>query len=340
MPLFCWFCTKAHLFLPADLASVECLASTLGLSNLHQLDVSKHLADGPRQTLNNGVCWVGPTSLPSPTVAAAAILHRMAHRRGGAAAPLLPIDGVAVVLCFLPHHVEAAAEVLALYLHLYCMLDAKDAVSAAGTALRCAAPSLTVIDERLEELAACAMGWLQRVVLTWRYGGGRVEAAGDAVGGWNRPVAMLFNVQQRAWRLQLWGLPPGTYACKYLVDGQWCVDVAAPMEVDAWGNRNNVVVVTGCLGTDAATEAAEDGDGMAALPAAAVAAAAEVAQAPLVVSEDAAAAASSAQVEEPARPAQVSMESAERLQLARFGAAVLALYTKSATIKRAARRRV
>lgn len=39
----------------------------------------------------------------------------------------------------------------------------------------------------------------------------------------------------------LQGLAPGTYRCKFIVDGRWCVDMAAPTENDGRGNVNNVI---------------------------------------------------------------------------------------------------
>jgi hypothetical protein len=321
-----------------DLGAVEFLGSQLALARLQQLEVGRRPAS-VRRGLSDDVCWVGPTPLPSPAVAAAAALHRMAHRRGGGAARLAPAEGAAVVLCYHPAQAEAASEVLALYLHMYCFMDAKEAGAAAGAALRCAPPPPAAVDTRVEELAACALGWLQRVILHWRYAGGRVEAAGDAVGGWNRQVPLGFNVQHRAWRVQLWGLPPGMYAYKFLVDGQWCVDMGAPSQVDAWGNRNNVVLVPGCAGGDPVAEAADDGDGMAAVPYVASSSSSsssydsdsdvDVAVMPFEQGQGAARARA---VELPATPK-------ERLRMARFGAALLALYTKSATTRRAAIRR-
>lgn len=39
------------------------------------------------------------------------------------------------------------------------------------------------------------------------------------------------------------GLRPGFYPCKFIVDGRWCIDMAAPVENDSRGNANNVIVV-------------------------------------------------------------------------------------------------
>jgi hypothetical protein len=120
------------------------------------------------------------------------------------------------------------------------------------------------------------------------------------------------------------GLPPGAYEFKYIVDGQWCIDMSWPTEIDMWGNSNNVIVVPGCAPAmdDAATEAADAADGMAASPA----------------FDDGPPAIEMEPVLQPPpqRPgAPIPYVSPrERQSMARFGAAILALYTKQATVRR------
>jgi Glycogen recognition site of AMP-activated protein kinase len=262
-----------------DKDAAEFLASQLALSRLQVVDLPHIMLSnacagnkGPWK-LASDIAWVGSKNFPSPAVTTAATLHRIAHRCGGAASPPLAVGGTAAVLSYRPEDVSIAAEGLAVYLHLYCNLRAKDAAAAAGAALQCPAPALTVLESAVEELAACGKGWLQRVSLEWHYAGGSVEVAGDVIGGWDRTASLVFNVRHRKWRLQLWGLPPGLYDFKFIVDSHWCIDVAAPSRVDSYGNANNVCMVerySDGLVSEAVQIATDAADGMAAYPATAL----------------------------------------------------------------------
>jgi hypothetical protein len=256
--------------------AAEFLASQLALSRLQIVDLP-HIMLSSACSESNGpwklapdIAWVGAKQFPSPAVTAAATLHRIAHRCGGSASPPLPTGGTAAVLTYRPEDVSIAAQGLAVYLHLFCNLRAKDAVAAAGTALQCPAPALSVLESAVEELSACGKGWLQRVSLEWHYAGGAVEIAGDVIGGWDCTAALAFNVRHRKWKLQLWGLSPGLYDFKFIVDSHWCIDVAAPSRVDTYGNSNNVVLVETLLEGVAVSEAvqiaSDAADGMAAYP--------------------------------------------------------------------------
>jgi len=266
------FASPGHL----DKDAAEFLASQLALSRLQVVDVPHIMlssacftSKGPRK-LASDIAWVGSNIFPSPAVTIAATLHRVAHRCGGAASPPLPVGGTAAVLAYRPEDVSIAAEGLAVYLHLYCNLRARHAAAAAGAALHCPAPPLTVLESAVEELAACGKGWLQRVTLEWHYAGGSVEIAGDVIGGWDCTASLAYNVRHRKWRLQLWGLPPGLYDFKFIVDNHWCIDVAAASRVDSYGNSNNVCMVEtyshGVL-SEAVQLATDASDGMAAYPA-------------------------------------------------------------------------
>ncbi len=253
----------------------EYLASQLALSRLQIVDLphimlaSACSASKSHWKLAPDIAWVGAQSFPSPAVTAAATLHRIAHRCGGAANPPPLVGGTTAVLTYRPEDVSVAADALAVYFHLYCNLRAKDAVSAAGAALQCPAPALSILESAVEELAACGRGWLQRVSLEWHYAGGSVEIAGDVIGGWDCTASLAFNVRHRKWKLQLWGLPPGLYDFKFIVDGHWCIDVAAPSRVDSYGNSNNVVLVETYVDgqvSEAVQIATDDADGMAAYP--------------------------------------------------------------------------
>lgn len=246
---------------------MEYIASQLALSRVHLLDFSRLLGSvGPSipWLLGDGIAWVGATPLPSPTIATAAALHRLSHRCGGVLSPPPGIGGSAVLLSYRQEEKEKVAEALAIYFHLYGGMEAKDAASAAGDTLRCPAPLLSVLDAGVQEMACCGKGWLQRVVLEWHYAGGRVEATGNAVGGWDRFVPLTFDVRYRKWKVQVWGLAPGVSTYKFIVDGRWCSDVAAPSQIDAFGNTNNVVVVPGCAASRAGLAEMDAGDGMAA----------------------------------------------------------------------------
>ncbi|KAH7622488.1 hypothetical protein NADE_005073 [Nannochloris sp. 'desiccata'] len=265
------FASPGHL----EKDAAEFLASQLALSRLQVIDLPHIMLSSACSTskgpwkLASDIAWVGSKNFPSPAVTAAATLHRVAHRCGGAASPPLPTGGTAAVLTYRPEDVSIAAESLAVYLHLYCNIKAKDAAAAAGAALQCPAPALTVLESAVEELAACGKGWLQRVSLEWHYAGGSVEVAGDVIGGWDCTASLAFNVRHRKWRLQLWGLPPGLYDFKFIVDNHWCIDVAAPSRVDSYGNSNNVCMVetySDAVLSEAVQIATDAADGMAAYP--------------------------------------------------------------------------
>jgi hypothetical protein len=131
-------------------------------------------------------------------------------------------------------------------------------------------------------------------------------------------------------------MSPGSYAYKFIVDGyDWCIDLASPTEVDIWGNQNNVVVVAGPDDDPPhESDSAEAGAG-------AVAPADTAASGPLSLGEHTGAGGSVGPpvlAKRPERkdpgPAAVLPTETDLLRLARFGARVLALYTKSVVRKK------
>jgi hypothetical protein len=246
--------------------AAEYLAAQLCINSLHVVDYSKiaqhrHQSErGPPWLVFDDVAWVGPTAFPSPIASTAALLHRLAHR-----ANQHQCGTHVVSLSYQPQHADEVCKALALYLHLYCGLSPRSAAISAGEAFDLDPPPQSALDAGIEEMAALGLGWLQRVILEWKYSGGCVEAAGDAVGGWDRVVPLSFNIRRRKWRIQLWGLPPGVYSYKFIVDGRWCIDVAAPSQTDVWGNPNNVCAALGCAGEDEVNEIVAASDGMAAI---------------------------------------------------------------------------
>jgi hypothetical protein len=317
-----------------DLPAVEAVASRLALARLATVDVLRAGGGARGGPLRDSVRWAGAAPLPSPPLAAAAAIHRAARRRGGALAREPRLDGAATALCYGPAAAPAAAAALAAYLHLFGGADAREAARAAGAALRAPPPPPEALDALVEEAAAAAAGWLGRAELRWRYGGGAVAVVGDVVGSWDEraEAPLAFDVGRREWRLQLWGLPPGAHAYKFRVDGRWCVDIGAPCVTDEWGNANNVAVVpppwaaaAAGAADAAAAAAAEEGDGMAG----GAAAAAEEDEGVLLVGPDGEVAAAAAPAPAPPDPAQ-------RLRLARLGAAVLALYSRTSLTRKAA----
>lgn len=360
-----------------DKASVEYIASELALSRLQIIDLPRTMLysacsglEGPWK-LADEVAWVGSRCIPSPAVSAAASLHRLAHRCGGATKILPQHGGTAAVLTYRPQDVQVAAEVLAIYFHLYCGVDARNAVSAAGAALHCPAPPQAALESAVEEMAACGKGWLERVVLEWSYTGGSVELAGEVVGGWDRTAPLSFNVARRKWRLQLWGLPPGAYAFKFIVDGQWCIDMAGPSQMDTFGNINNVCLVPACSRDGhvggVAKRVVDAADGMAAFPglvggglggdnvtfssnsttseeggiddASSAGAPPQVQLYPLPLDSTLSSDTGAKESDSDDEGTFEEMTAEERLRSARFGAAILAYYTKSMPVRRAHNRR-
>eukprot|EP00887_Chlorella_sp_A99_P007796 scaffold20.g7796.t1 len=225
-----------------DERAAEHLASCHRLHSLAVLDLARQRLAWPPP----GVHWpVGAPGVGAAAAAAAALRGMAAHQGKARAAAMQSADGHAVLLSAAPEQGALAAEALALFFHLYCCMGLEEAAQAAGQAVPAGGPPpLPALRVQVRELAVAFRGWTQRVTLAWAYDAGHVDVVGDAAGSWDARVPLKFNATRREWRLQLWGLPPGrSYKYKYIVDGAWCVDTAAPTETDRWGNVNNIVAV-------------------------------------------------------------------------------------------------
>lgn len=241
-----------------DLKGLEYISSHLALEKVYLLNVSKLIVAASESRLcalqqqqqqPKDYAWIGDSQFPNPVLSSAAGIHRMFHKVGRATLtpgkPLPDTDGRAVIIAFNPEDKAVAHAAIALWLWLYGGLEKKEAVAAIATST--GSGSVSTLDVSMEsavDAAVLAMdGYLHRVRIAWPHAGRSVDAAGDAVGGWDCRLPLSFSVAKKEWRLKLWGLPPGQHAFKFLVDGVWCVDTAQPTEIDAWGNQNNIVLV-------------------------------------------------------------------------------------------------
>lgn len=292
-------------------------ASNTCMEKIHVIRMSEIESNGasewPGPALGAHVAWMGATRLPSPAITAAGILHRLKHRFSSDAG----MESM-VMIMYDDANVNLSLHALVLFFYIYCGMKHYDARTLAGAAFSRQIPPASVIESGVEELAACGQGWLQRVIVKWPYAASKVEVAGELVGGWHVTKALVYNKKQKHWTLQLWGLPPGMYQYKFVVDGEWCVDLSAPSIIDEWGNSNNVVNVIKCAGAaQSIVHAAEEGDGMAAT----------VGRSDLPIPGDGGqsmASSSSDMKEFILEP----ISTDERLRLATFGASVIAYYKK------------
>lgn len=237
------------------------LASQCGLSRVLELGLASLNGNlAVRGASNEGLRSPSPTNNGSlrmrALVDAAASLQRLAVRRGygrarsGQRGPL----GTAVLLRLeAPGLERQLPTLLAAWLHWYGGMEAADAVAAAeGGPLRPHRVDSSLLEEAAAYLCKGALDRMNRVVLTWRYGGLSASVSGSLVGGWVNRVSMLRcrsadgcagDTARGHFFLELQGLPPGTYYYKYVVDGTWTIDSGAAKELDALGNWNNVVHV-------------------------------------------------------------------------------------------------
>lgn len=121
-----------------DLRSVETLASETRLTGLATVDLSRLRSCWPPP----GVHWPGGAPPLSAATCTAAVLRRLAVRQGLLSGDGLANDGparghAAVLLQHAPEQAGLAAEVLGLFLHLYCGLAAEEAAEVRPGALRC-----------------------------------------------------------------------------------------------------------------------------------------------------------------------------------------------------------
>jgi len=174
-------------------------------------------------------------------------------------------EGNAVMFFYHPDDRELAGQSLALFLHLHGNLSPKEAITAATTATRSTIEESSLTGA-IQGINAAVDGFLKKETINWPYAGGQVEAVGDAVGGWELHVPLVFSVKEKKWLLEVWGLQPGVHSYKFQVDGRWMVDVAQPTIIDSFGNQNNVIIQGGDEMVERVEMALDVSDGMAAGP--------------------------------------------------------------------------
>lgn len=242
---------------PADITPrlLGYLASTYAYDKIHVIDVaSMNIAE---DTITDGVCWMGASRLPSGPVCLSAFLNRLKHRF-----KQRYNDGNSItILKYSPSTSYLTLHALALFFFMHCWLDESNARALAARAVEKQIPPVSIIDSGIEELAACGKGWLQRVIVEWPYHAkSSVDIAGEICGGWHITQRLWYDSSNRKWKIQIWGLKPGSYTFKFVVDGNWCVDLKRPLSVDDWGNDNNTATVIACGGLDSQTRAAVNTD--------------------------------------------------------------------------------
>lgn len=306
-----WLYVSPTDITPQQLAD---LASTYAYDKIHVIDVgSMNVSD---DAIAEGVCWMGASRLPSGPVCVSAFLNRLKHRF-----TQRYNDGKSVViLTYSSSTSYLTLHALALFFFMHCWLDESDARSLAAEAVGKQIPPVSIIDSGIEELAACGKGWLQRVIIEWPYHArSSVDIAGEICGGWHITRRLRYDQSNRRWKIQIWGLPPGAYTFKFVVDNHWCVDLKKPLSVDDWGNDNNTATVIACGGLDSTERLkeksiAENSDGMAASYTGKYETTKDSDKRMLVVVE-------------PSSPA-FANSTEDRLRLARFGASLLSYYKK------------
>lgn len=297
---------------------LEELAGRYAYERIHVIDVS---AMESTETIAAGVCWMGASRLPSGPVCIAAYLNRLKHRF-----TQRYNDGHSIVIVTYDASTSyMTLHSLALFFFMYCGLNQRDSRTLAATLVEKQVPPATIIESGVEELALVGLGWIQRVIVEWPYyAASAVNIAGDIVGGWHVTKRLHRDEAHSRWRLQLWGLPPGNYSFKMIVDGEWCVDLSKPSTVDEWGNSNNTVSVLSCAG--ALPESRVHGDGMAVSPAMLE----EYPESTTTEGDDDDGSSDnefSLDLNQTASSSHV-YSAEERLRLARFGASILSYYKK------------
>ena len=292
------------------------LAGTYAYDTIHVIDVGS--MDISTDSVAAGVCWMGASRIPSGPVVLASHLQRLKirfqqRRQGGRSIVLLSYDGSTSYLTL---------HALALFFFMYCHFDQGESRSLAAAAVEKQIPPVSILESGIEELAVCGKGWLQRIRVQWPYNAtSSVNIAGDIVGGWHITKKLHHHAPSQKWKIQVWGLSPGSYTFKFVVDGKWCVDLSEPLSHDEFGNNNNTVSVLACGGVS--QDSYLMGDGMAGPPLASshresvdqkmVVVVEQWNQGESVIDHDDSSHDTSAQ---------------DRLRLARFGAAILSYYKK------------
>jgi hypothetical protein len=307
-PVLDWLYVSPIEIPPQELAK---LASRYGYDQIHVIDVgSMSISD---DAIADGVCWMGASRLPSGPVCVSAFLNRLKHRF-----KQRYNDGKSIViLTYSPSTSYLTLHALALFFFMHCWLDESTSRTLAAGAVGKQIPPISIIDSGIEELAACGRGWLQRVILEWPYHArSSVDIAGEICGGWHITRRLRYDASNRKWKIQIWGLPAGAYTFKFVVDGDWCVDLKKPLSVDEWGNDNNTATVIACGGLNSnerleEMRIAENSDGMAASTV--VEYEREMSDTKMMVVVE---------------PSALVTSTEDRLRLARFGASLLSYYKK------------
>ena len=101
-----------------------------------------------------------------------------------------------------------------------------------------------------EDAASSSLVKLHHVTINWYGGGEDVQIAGDVAGGWTHTLATRRTNEDDSndtgpTHSAVAILPTGTYAFKFIVDGQWVAAASSiyPTVTDAAGNVNNEVFV-------------------------------------------------------------------------------------------------
>ena len=256
-PVLDWlYISQGHLT-PMQLAD---LSSSMALSRIHVIDVGS--MNTLKEAIADGVLWMGANRLPSAPVRVAAYLNRLKHRfkqRFNADAGKDNAEGrerkkSIVIMTYSSSASYLTLHALALFFFVYCYMDHSNSRSLAASAVEKQIPPVSILESGMEELAACGKGWLERVQIEWPYGAhSAVDICGEICGGWHVTRHLYYHAARKTWRIQLWGLPPGSYTFKYVVDGEWCVDLKGKMIRDEYGNDNNMATVLACGGLEGST---------------------------------------------------------------------------------------
>ena len=207
-PVLDWLYVSQGRLTPMQLAD---LSSNMALSRIHVIDVGS--MNTFKEAIADGVLWMGANRLPSAPVRVAAYLNRLKHRfrqrfNDGKSIVIMTYSSSASYLTL---------HALALFLYMYCYMDHTDSRTLAAAAVEKQIPPVSILESGIEELAACGKGWLERVQIEWPYGANSaVDICGEICGGWHVTRHLYYHASRKTWRIQLWGLPPGSYSFKYV----------------------------------------------------------------------------------------------------------------------------
>lgn len=202
-----------------------------------------------------GSCWKSTRADAFTTVLGT--LHRLVIRRQCMLKDTNTYCNSCSILLNCKHGMEGPVSgLVAAYCYLYGYMGYEESIKQAEMVMQARAPRelLRAVTTFLKEKA------LERhstVVVSWRYGGRKVEIAGELVGGWNNRLLLSKQssypspsqaIPRGSHFLRLKGLRPGLYHYKFIVDGTWQVDFLGTTAVDESGNLNNILTVKPTLG--------------------------------------------------------------------------------------------